>query len=331
MEKALQGHEDPREAVIALGLLRGLLQRLPEVKEWMGILHQRSLVMSVLSHSHHSLRSTSNAEVIQASLGLLLTLSKTAEGCQCLLATDLSQMIWLPLSSINKKLTKEWIQVFTLALQLALNLIRVGQQHALEHILTVVALLQDQLLAFLVGPKNGNLTRDKMDLTSSAATLISHVMAFYKQWQLVHPASLSLFYSAMCSLLHVSACLLIRPSLLNMLVNNQKVSGSKQTEVKVATDEELQRVRRLSSTDQDYNRDYCSEAVSSHFPETVHVQNRLLDTISSCLKMMISLSPDLVALITDDIMDIEAFEQLLQIGFSTPAFEQVKKLHFYSG
>ena len=39
--------------------------------------------------------------------------------------------------------------------------------------------------------------------------------------------------------------------------------------------------------------------------------------------MLIALSPDLVALVTDDIVDKDAFEQLLQIGFSTPAFEQV--------
>ena len=61
----------------------------------------------------------------------------------------------------------------------------------------------------------------------------------------------------------------------------------------------------------------------SHCPDTVHVQNKLLDTISSCLRMLIALSPDLVALVTDDIVDKDAFEQLLQIGFSTPAFEQV--------
>ena len=39
--------------------------------------------------------------------------------------------------------------------------------------------------------------------------------------------------------------------------------------------------------------------------------------------MLIALSPDLVALVTDDLVDTDAFEQLLQIGFSTPAFEQV--------
>ena len=62
----------------------------------------------------------------------------------------------------------------------------------------------------------------------------------------------------------------------------------------------------------------------SQSPDTVHVQNKLLDTISSCLRMLIALSPDLVALVTDDIVDKDAFEQLLQIGFSTPAFEQVQ-------
>ncbi len=36
-----------------------------------------------------------------------------------------------------------------------------------------------------------------------------------------------------------------------------------------------------------------------------------------------SLLLDLLALVTDDIMDCDAFEQLLLVGFSTPSFEQV--------
>ena len=35
---------------------------------------------------------------------------------------------------------------------------------------------------------------------------------------------------------------------------------------------------------------------------------------------------DLLALVTDDIMDCAAFEQLLLVGFSTPSFEQVSSL-----
>merc|ERR1719192_3030134 len=88
-------------------------------------------------------------------------------------------------------------------------------------------------------------------------------MAFYKQWQMVHPSSLNQFYGDMCSLLHTCACLLIRPSLLNMVVNQK----SNKTESSKTSVEELQRVRRLSSTEHD---------TDSQSPDTVHVQNKLL-------------------------------------------------------
>ena len=52
----------------------------------------------------------------------------------------------------------------------------------------------------------------------------------------------------MCSLLHTSACLLIRPSLLNMVVSQKSSTNKAETKTSI---EELQRVRRLSSTDHD--------------------------------------------------------------------------------
>ena len=56
------------------------------------------------------------------------------------------------------------------------------------------------------------------------------------------------YFSAMCSLLHTSACLLIRPSLLNMVVSQKSSTNKAETKTSI---EELQRVRRLSSTDHD--------------------------------------------------------------------------------
>ena len=315
VEKALQSHEDPKEAILAVGLLRSLLQRRSKdhgAADYYTILHQRSILMILLSYTHHALLNNTNCQVVHSTFSLFLTLSKDEEGVNSLLAMELSQLLWLPLSNINRKLDKEWIQVFNLALQLALHILRRGKQHALEHVLTVIALLQEQLSAFLSGPKNGNIEKSKMELTATAATLISHTMTYYKQWQMIHPASLNQFYYAMNSLLHTCACLLVRPSLLNMMVNQK---NQQENEAKMM--EDLQRVRRLSSCD------YPSEMDSLHCPETIHVQNRILDTVSSCLKMLIALSPDLIALITDDVIDHAAYEQLLQIGFSTPAFEQV--------
>ena len=68
VEKSLQqqnySNNDQREAVLTLGLLRSLLQRLSNVQEWYGVIHRRSLLHVILSHTHHSLRSIVNPEVI---------------------------------------------------------------------------------------------------------------------------------------------------------------------------------------------------------------------------------------------------------------------------
>ena len=74
-------------------LKKNFFHRLTNVEDWYSILHQKSILMAICSHCHHSLKSCSNPEVVQASLGLLLTVSKSPQGCQGLLAVDLSQMV----------------------------------------------------------------------------------------------------------------------------------------------------------------------------------------------------------------------------------------------
>ena len=81
----MQNSYEQKESVLSIGLLRSLLQRINEVQDWYEVIHQRSLLLSILSHTHHSLRSISNPEVIQSSLSLCLALSKTSQGCHGLL------------------------------------------------------------------------------------------------------------------------------------------------------------------------------------------------------------------------------------------------------
>ena len=51
------------------------------------------------------------------------------------------------------------------------------------------------------------------------------------------------------------------------------------------------------------------------------IQNKLLDIVGSCLKMLLQLSPDLIALLTDALVDHASYIELLQMGFSSPTFE----------
>ena len=158
-------------------------------------------------------------------------------------------------------------------------------------------------------------------------------MAFYKQWQLEHPSSLNTAYHSMCALLHTAVCLLIRPSVLKMLIeqNNKDqgrgdLSTSGLSTGSVAA--EIQKARRrLSSKGATVTEDsylsFDEGNISSESSSLVsNIQNKLLDIVGSCLRMLYQLSPDLIALITDDLIDHASYIELLQMGFSSPTFEQ---------
>ena len=72
----------------------------------------------------------------------------------------------------------------------------------------------------------------------------------------------------------------------------------------------------MSSTDQE---------LETTTPETASMQNMLLDAVNAVLVMLRTLSPDLVDLVGGDIVDYGQYEQLLAIGFASPAFEQEVK------
>ena len=141
-------------------------------------------------------------------------------------------------------------------------------------------------------------------------TCYASLIYFFLQWLLQHPSSLVHFYHVMSTLLHVCACLLLRPSLLSLLISRNQTNVAESGQV----DRDIERVRRMSSTDH--------EVEMSNAPETTCVQNFLLDAINAVLGMLRSLSPDITELVTGNIADIGAYEQLLQIGFSSPTFEQ---------
>ena len=91
--------------------------------------------------------------------------------------------------------------MFTLTLELVSALLRHAGQRALETSVTFVALLQDQLSSFLLSTLSGRSAAQTsarhIELTGATASFVSLLFAYYKQWQLQHPASLANFYHAM--------------------------------------------------------------------------------------------------------------------------------------
>ena len=340
--------------ILIVGLLRNLVVRLSVFSEstcvegtsshsdsrrnnWYPALHEVALVQTILSGTHHLIRFRQRPDFIQANLSLLLTLARTQDGCNAILSNDLSQLLWLPLSSIKQGAPKEWIPVFVESIHLVSTLLRVGGQQAIDNAISFFAFLEEQLLSFL-STKSGTagnyaigveffLQENQVKLTSATASLVSLMMDYYKQWQLKHSSSLNNAYQSMCALLHTSVCLLIRPSVLKMLIgqNNKDQDKTDASLGQVSADIQKAR-RRLSSKGAAAADDSFlafDECGNSNDGTTVfdNIQNKLLDIVGSCLKMLHQLSPDLIKLLTDALVDHASYIELLQMGFSSPTFE----------
>ena len=101
--------------------MRILVQRLSAISDgddgdWNDILHRQVLVQSLLSRLHHSLRAQTDIDLVTTVLGLLIAIAKTEPGCSAILSSDLSLLLWLPLSDV-KQATKEWLPIFQLCIQ----------------------------------------------------------------------------------------------------------------------------------------------------------------------------------------------------------------------
>ena len=62
--------------MLAMALLKSLINRFTKPGVWMPTLHQRSVVQALLSTVHHSVRHRQDPDLIQDTLGLLMTIAK---------------------------------------------------------------------------------------------------------------------------------------------------------------------------------------------------------------------------------------------------------------
>ena len=162
--------------VLAVNLLRNLMHRIEDSQVWLEVLHRTVIVQTILTKAHHCLRQMKEPAVIQAILNALLVIGSTEKGCRSLLACDLSELLWLPLSNV-KLANKDWIPVFNISLHLIMTILKLGKYEALDVSFTFAALFQEQLTSFLLAPKV-SVQVDHLELTVSAASFIDKLMHY---------------------------------------------------------------------------------------------------------------------------------------------------------
>lgn len=124
--------------------------------------------------------------MVQANLGLLILLARTKPGSQAIITSNLSQMLWLPLSEIKPGTAHPalaadpWAPVYELSLRLAGCLLRSVGHEAFETCVDVVALMQDQLTGFLAALRTSVKPAD-LEMAVCTTSFISLFMAHHKK------------------------------------------------------------------------------------------------------------------------------------------------------
>ena len=294
-------------AVLSVSLVRGLCDRLINTSgdsrnsccsssSWFEAFHRNSVFQASTSQLHHCLNRATKTpqgnkrlELIKSILGLFTLIGNTKVGCDALLSSDLSQIVWLPLSNVNpsqsisngeiQNSNHPWNSVFKLSVELMTTLLRIGKQYAVAESVSFVALLQEQLLFYISAPSltansAGAVDPEFLELTACVANFVAPLFKYNKLWQLEHRNSFVASYNGMQALLHTSTCYLSRPSFLE-----QSVSKSSKV-----------------SYEEDGNK--SADTIGSR---TTKAQNLLADISVSSLSILKCLSPELESLITGDL------------------------------
>jgi len=286
---------------LTLALLQTLISRFSQERGWLAEVHSEASLQLLVTAAGSCCRHKAAPSLVSRILELLVEVAGSNSGATALLNHPLDQQIWLPLSDLPA--TEEWSEPVLHGLELCSTLLRTSRTHALNTVITAVAILVDKLVAVLIRPRN-----DLTGLKSAASVgrLVSLLSGHISTWRSQHPESLLAIFRYCSSLLQYSAALLMRPTLLASMV---KVSGG------MGTEEDQNRCRRVSS---------CSEVeVELVPPEAEPAHSLLLDISISALTLLQSLSPSLPSLLTGDaLLDPDRWEPLLLISFSNPGLEE---------
>uniref|UniRef100_T1IY66 EF-hand domain-containing protein n=1 Tax=Strigamia maritima TaxID=126957 RepID=T1IY66_STRMM len=315
-------HQLPMACV---SLLKELLNLLDSAC-WLDTLSRLSTISCLNSIMSICIQTKSASNLVMTILVLYLNLAFKSVTAEILCSSDLMQQISLPLTytntisepSIELRSTQNvspWSEVYEVAVKLVMTLLMTKKYFFLEETLNFVGINLDRMILALMKVHIG---LNVKDIDSAYLTLsFIHQLAPYKNsWKLQQSGSLKCLLRSVCSVCQSSIAYLIRPNFIQHLIEHQpKTEGSQ-----VLLEEERQRIRRLSST----------EDVEKLSPQLLLIQTKLFQIVALSLSTLRYFTPDICEILLDHSVDTSQWEPVLDCGFGTPNIDQNLPMNFGS-
>ncbi|KAG8197740.1 hypothetical protein JTE90_006790 [Oedothorax gibbosus] len=314
-----------RLPIVIVTLLNELIQ---EVKDWMPILKNNTILPLLVSLLMKSLKLNIGLDLAHGIITLFLSMATDKKAAEALCNTGFMPEITLVLSDIDMKSHVELkrknmvsqkpkinrVDVYFAFLRFVTSLLHTLGNYFLQDCWNFIGVHQETMHTSLVEMKS-SLLRDGIQEAVLTSTFLLHLSSHQCIWRLEHPKSLEILLVDVCNCIYGSVAILSKPELLKYLVMHKKMPDSKMKPLKSLETESL--LKRM-----------CSEEDSEPSLEVQEVQLKLYELLAVTLTILTKYCPEMYETMSGHSFDYSQWQLLLNVSFSIPSLDRDGPLSF---
>ncbi|XP_029640087.2 nucleoporin NUP188 homolog [Octopus sinensis] len=310
-------------------LLQEIIQNLKDSNSWISVLHNHLLIPTLLATVEVWIKSKQGLLFVDASLTLLLTISKTEQGANILMSAGFANHLCLSISSLyntddlsQKFLTsgrernisddQNWDNILCHCIGLYASMLMTLKYSFLKEALDFIGVHQDRLLQSLEFARI-NLTEPALKEAMATCGFIYQMSFYSREWKFHLPKVLSKLMTSFVYMCQAFVSLLVRPRYLQYLLEH---AGSAR--------EDLNGKHQLFNiaSKPAFLAHSTHDELEQPTAQCLKIQKIIMTIVGICLSGLRQFTPDLCEILMDQSMDVSRYDPFLTIGFNAPSLQQ---------
>ncbi|XP_071948123.1 nucleoporin NUP188-like [Antedon mediterranea] len=308
--------------IVAVYMLDELILSVGSENRWLPIIRQQSVFALLLSTVQACMESMKGLEYVESVLLLFLDIATFPEAAEGLQVTGLIQHICLPLSRVytnnipqttkadKTESSVTWLGVYRLSLSLMTGMLTTLKHGFLTDALNFFGVHHDRMQQCLKAVESNYTTscQKESDLTMQ---FIFQLSKYFKEWRFQMPQAVEQIQASVCYLCHHIIALLMRPRLLQHLIEFDKKGGK---------DDKVQIVHSMGSLTR-LQHQTSTEDFDLPSTELQTVQSGLFTIVGNGLAALKHFTPDFLEILCSPIIDVSEYPLLFALAFTSPTVD----------
>ncbi|XP_033122077.1 nucleoporin NUP188 homolog [Anneissia japonica] len=307
--------------IVGVYMLDELILSVDTENLWLPMIRQHSVLALLLSTVQACMESMKGLDYVESVLLLFLDIAAYPEAAEALQVTGLIHHICLPLSRVysnsvpqtpkfEKTESVTWLGIYRISLSLMTGMITTLKHSFLSDALSFFGVHHDRMQQCLQAVESNYSTSCQKE-AERTMEFIFQLSRFFKEWRFQMPQAVQQVQARVCCLCHQLVALLMRPRLLQHLIEFDKKGGKEDKQQMNHSMGSLARLQHQTSTD-----DFDTPSA-----ELQAVQSELFTILGNGLAALRHFTPDFLEILCSPIIDVSEFPLLFALAFTSPTVD----------